>query len=112
MNIGIRLHDTAEGTLAQRLSFAKAQGFSCAHLALSKALKGFAMKDAPALLTEELAASVRRDFSERQMDCAVLGCYLTLTDPNEEERQKTHEIYRAHLKFSAVMGMVNRFAAR
>ena len=104
MNIGIRLHDTAEGTLAERLSFAKAQGFSCAHLALSKALKGFSMKDAPSLLTEDLAASVKQDFADQQMDCAVLGCYLTLTDPNEEERQKTHAIYRAHLKFSPMMG--------
>lgn len=103
MNIGIRLHDTAEGTLAQRLSYAKAQGFSCAHLALSKALKGFSMKDAPSLLTEELAASVKQDFASQQMDCAVLGCYLTLTDPNEEDRQKTHAIYRAHLKFSRLM---------
>ncbi|MBR4539818.1 MAG: sugar phosphate isomerase/epimerase [Clostridia bacterium] len=103
MNIGIRLHDTAEGTLAQRLSYAKAQGFSCAHLALSKALKGFSMKDAPSLLTEELAASVKHDFASQQMDCAVLGCYLTLTDPNEEDRQKTHAIYRAHLKFSRMM---------
>ena len=103
MNIGIRLHDTAEGTLAQRLSYAKAQGFSCAHLALSKALKGFSMKGAPSLLTEELAASVKHDFASQQMDCAVLGCYLTLTDPNEEDRQKTHAIYRAHLKFSRMM---------
>ena len=104
MNIGIRLHDTKEGTLAQRLAYAKAQGFSCAHLALSKALKDFSMKDAPSLLTEELAASVKQDFADQQMDCAVLGCYLTLADPNEEERQKTHEIYCAHLKFSRVMG--------
>ncbi len=104
MNIGIRLHDTAEGTLGQRLDFAKAQGFSCAHLALSKALKGFSMNDAPSLLTEELAASVRRDFADRQMDCAVLGCYLTLTDPDEEALQKTQAIYRAHLKFSRMMG--------
>ena len=103
MNIGIRLHDTAEGNLAQRLSYAKAQGFSCAHLALSKALKGFSMKDAPSLLTEELAESVKRDFSSQRMDCAVLGCYLTLTDPQEEERQKTQAIYKAHLTFSRMM---------
>ncbi len=103
MNIGIRLHDTAEGTLAQRLSYAKAQGFSCAHLALSKAIRGFSMKDAPSLLTEELAVSVKQDFFSQQMDCAVLGCYLTLTDPSEEERQKTHAVYRAHLKFSRMM---------
>ena len=29
MNIGIRLHDTAPGTLKERLAFAKEQGFSC-----------------------------------------------------------------------------------
>jgi sugar phosphate isomerase/epimerase len=103
MNIGIRLHDTAEGTLAQRLSFARAQGFSCAHLALSKALKGFSMSDAPALLTEELAARVKGDFAEQQMDCAVLGCYLTLTQPDEEEQQRTKAIYQAHLTFSRMM---------
>lgn len=103
MNIGIRLHDTAEGTLAQRLSYAKAQGFSCAHLALSKALKGFSMNDAPVLLTEELAESVKRDFAEKQMDCAVLGCYLTLTQSDEEALQKTQAIYKAHLTFSRLM---------
>ncbi len=104
MNIGIRLHDTKPGTLAQRLAYAKAQGFSCAHLALSKALDHFSMSDAPRLLTEELAASVRGDFAAQGMDCAVLGCYLALADPDEETRQKTQGIYRAHLKFSRMMG--------
>lgn len=104
MNIGIRLHDTAAGTLAQRLAFARAQGFSCAHLALSKAIQGFSMADAPSLLTEELAAGVSRDFADQGMDCAVLGCYLALTDPVEEERRRTQEIYRAHLRFSRMIG--------
>ena len=52
MNIGIRLHDTAPGTLKERLAFAKEQGFSCAHVALSKVLDDFAMKDAPEKLTD------------------------------------------------------------
>ena len=47
MNIGIRLHDTKEGNLYERLGFAKAQGFSCAHLAMSKAIRGFS-EQAPA----------------------------------------------------------------
>ena len=104
MNIGIRLHDTAEGTLSQRLGFAKAQGFSCAHLAMSKALKGFAMDEAPALLTDELAARVRDDFARQGMECAVLGCYLSLTNTREEERAKVQEIYRAHLRFAKKIG--------
>lgn len=104
MNIGIRLHDTLPGTLAQRLACARAQGFSCAHLALSKALEGFSMKDAPQLLTEERAAQVRRDFAAQGMQCAVLGCYLTLADPDEEQARRTLEIYRAHLRFAPWMG--------
>ena len=104
MNIGIRLHDTLPGTLDQRLSFAKAQGFSCAHLALSKALDNFSMNDAPKLLDEELAERVKADFAAQGMECAVLGCYLSLADPDPEERAKTQAIYRAHLRFSRLMG--------
>ena len=104
MNIGIRLHDTLPGTLAQRLAYAKGQGFSCAHLALSKALPDFPMADAPRLLTEELAEKVRADFAAQGMECAVLGCYLNLADPDEESRRRTQEIYRAHLRFCRMIG--------
>ena len=104
MNIGIRLHDTAPGTLKERLSFAKAQGFSCAHTALSKVLDDFAMADAPEKLTAEYAAFFRSAFEETGMECAVLGCYLNLADPNPERRAATQEIYKAHLRFAAMAG--------
>lgn len=104
MKIGIRLHDTAPGTLKERLSFARSQGFCCAHVALSKVLDGFSMQDAPSLLTEDFAAQVRRDFADTGMDCAVLGCYLNLADPDPERREKTQEIYRAHLRFASRIG--------
>ena len=64
MNIGIRLHDTAGTLLEERLDNAKAQGFTCAHLAMQKALPDFRMADAPALLTDEVAARVREDDGE------------------------------------------------
>lgn len=105
MNIGIRLHDTAPGTLEERLDFAKAQGFTCAHLAMSKAVQGFSMKGAPALLADgDLAARVRDAFSSRNMDCAVLGCYLSLADRDEEALRRTQAIYRAHLRFARAIG--------
>ena len=104
MKIGIRLHDTAAGTLKERLGFARAQGFCCAHVALSKVLDDFDMKDAPEKLTPAFAAQVRQDFADTAMDCAVLGCYLNLADPDEEHRGKTQEIYRAHLRFAAMIG--------
>lgn len=104
MNIGIRLHDTLPGNLAQRLAYAKAQGFSCAHLALQKALDDFAMEDAPEKLTMDFATQVRQTFQAQGMECAVLGCYLNLADPDAESRARTQEIYRAHLRFAPMMG--------
>ena len=104
MNIGIRLHDTAPGTLKERLAFARAQGFSCAHVALSKVLDDFAMEEAPEKLTEEYALRVRETFEESGLECAVLGCYLNLADPDPERRAQTQEIYKAHLRFAAKIG--------
>ena len=101
MKIGIRLHDTAPGTLRERLEFIRNQGFCCAHVALSKVLDHFEMKDAPEKLTEAYAAEVSRDFRDTGTDCAVLGCYLNLADPDAERRARTQEIYRAHLRFAA-----------
>ena len=104
MNIGIRLHDTAGETLAERLACAKDQGFTCVHLAMQKAVPGFAMGDAPRLLTEELAARVRETLADYGMGCAVLGCYLNLATPDEEAYEKTLAVYRAHLRFARWLG--------
>ena len=104
MNIGIRLHDTVPGTLKERLAFARAQGFSCAHVALSKVLDDFSMEEAPEKLTEEYALRVRQEFDESGLECAVLGCYLNLADPDPERRARTQEIYKAHLRFAAKTG--------
>ena len=104
MNIGIRLHDTKPGSLKERLAFAKAQGFTCAHVALSKVLDDFSMEEAPRKLTEEYARSVRKDFDESGLECAVLGCYLNIADQNPERRAKTQEIYKAHLRFAPMIG--------
>ena len=105
VNIGIRLHDTAPGTLEERLDFAKAQGFACAHLALSKVLPGFVMPDAPRLLADNaLAERVRSAFESRGMGCAVLGCYLSLADTDAGALERTQAVYRAHLRFCRTIG--------
>ena len=104
MNIGIRLHDTLPGTLEQRLDYARAQGFTCVQLAMGKAVPGFKMDAAPALLTKELAGQVKKAFDDRGMECAVLGCYLKLTAAETEERERVGEIYKAHLRFARMIG--------
>ena len=94
--IGLRLHDAAPGTLAERAAAAKAQGFTCAHLALSKTLGKEYM--APEALTPGLARRVLDDLDG--LDTAVLGCYLNLATPDMDEYRDAVKKYTAHLRFA------------
>ena len=104
MNIGIRLHDTKPGTLRERLGYAREQGFTCVQLAMGKAVPGFKMADAPTLLTKELAAEVKEELANAGIECAVLGCYLSMTTRSEEEAARVRAIYETHLRFAAWIG--------
>ena len=103
-NIGLRLHDAAGVTLEDRIRNARAQGFTCVHIAMSKVIPGFKMSEAPALLTEELAAEVRGLLEKYGVECVLLGCYLNLASPDLEAHEKTLEIYKAHLRFAKWIG--------
>lgn len=95
-NLGIRLHDTKAGSLAERAEAAREQGFTCAHLALSKTLGPDFIEADP--LTPGLAAFVNRSMGDT--DITVLGCYLNLADPDEDAYRETLKRYIAHLRFS------------
>lgn len=97
--IGLRLHDGAPGTLAERASVAKAQGFTCCHLALSKTM-GKQYMEASAL-TPGFARRVLNDL--QGLDTAVLGCYLNLATPDMDEYRSAVAKYVAHLRFSRWM---------
>ena len=99
MNIGIRMHDAAPGTLRERAGFIREQGFSCVHLALSKTIDPKPME--PAAATPGLAAQVRHDLGD--IDLAVLGCYLNLTHPDEDAYRDILKRYRAHIQLTRWM---------
>lgn len=102
MQLGIRLHDIAKGTLPERLKIAREQGFSCGHLALSKVIDEYSVADGA--LTPGFAMYLRKLFAEYDMDVAVLGCYLNLATPNRQALKETQEHYKAHIRFASLLG--------
>ncbi len=100
MSLGIRMHDAAPGTLAQRAQFVKAQGFECVHLALSKVISPAYMD--PAAATPGLGAYVKKALDG--LDVAVLGCYLNLAHPDESVYRQSVDKYIAHLRLARWMG--------
>lgn len=102
MQIGIRLHDVAPGTMEERVKIAHDQGFTCVHLALSKTVKEHSVDNSA--LTPGYATYLRKMFAKYDMDIAVLGCYLNLAHPDPEEIKKIQERYFAHLRFASILG--------
>lgn len=102
MQLGIRFHDTKDLPLEERLKEVNKQGFSCVHLALSKAIKENSV--APEALTPGYAMYLKRLFFDHRLDIAVLGCYLNLANPDPVKLKEIVEKYKAHIRFAAHLG--------
>ncbi|MGN0377129.1 MAG: sugar phosphate isomerase/epimerase family protein [Suilimivivens sp.] len=102
MQLGIRLHDTKNLPLGDRLTEVNKQGFSCVHLALSKVIEENSV--APEALTPGYAMYLKRLFWEKKLDIAVLGCYLNLANPDPDKLKEIVERYKAHIRFAALLG--------
>lgn len=102
MQLGIRLHDIANGVLQERLNIAKNQGFACGHLALSKVIDEYSVKGSA--LTPGFAMYLKKMFAENDIDIAVLGCYLNLANPNPEKLKEIQRKYMSHIRFASLLG--------
>ena len=102
MQLGIRLHDTTELPFEKRIAQVHELGFTCGHLALAKVIDEFPTTDEA--MTPGLAMYIKNVFARNQVDIAVLGCYLNLADPNQEQLAKTVHRYMAHIRFASWLG--------
>lgn len=102
MQLGIRLHDIKKAPIEERLAIASEQGFSCGHLALSKVISEYPVDDGA--LTPGFALYLKKIFAKNNLDVAVLGCYLNLANPNQEQLKKTMHKYMTHIRFASLLG--------
>lgn len=102
MQLGIRLHDTVDLPLEERLANVNKQGFQCAHVALKKVITEYSAENAA--LTPGLAMYLKKLFAKNDVDIAVLGCYLNLATPDESELKQSIETYMANIRFASILG--------
>lgn len=102
VQIGIRLHDVEKGTIEERLPIVQRKGFSCVHLALSKTVQEYSVKNAA--LTPGYAMYLRKLFVKSNINIAVLGCYLNLANPNQKKLAEIQQTYYAHIRFASQLG--------
>ncbi|MDY5931363.1 MAG: sugar phosphate isomerase/epimerase family protein [Candidatus Ornithospirochaeta sp.] len=102
VQIGLRLHDAEKLPLPELLPLVKSKGYTCVHLALSKALKEYPCT--ASALTPGYANYLRHLFEANGLDIAVLGCYLNLANPDPEYMKSAREKYFAHIRFASLLG--------
>ena len=108
IQLGIRLHDVNAGlspeyrTMEARAEKAREEGFTCVHLAFSKVISGVTFDEAA--LNPGLALYTRRVFASRDLDVAVLGCYLNLAHPDPAELAKIQSRYFGHIRAASLLG--------
>lgn len=102
LQLGLRLHDAERLPVEELLPVVRQKGFSCVHLALSKAMKEYPCT--PSSLTPGYAHYLKRLFSSQGMEIAVLGNYLNLAHPDGETVRRSQELYYAHIRFASLLG--------
>lgn len=102
MQLGIRLHDTVDLPLEERLANVNKQGFKCGHLALKKVITQYSVENTS--LTPGLAMHLKRLFAKNDIDIAVLGCYLNLATLDKAELKKNTDTYMANIRFASLLG--------
>ena len=96
------MHDTLDFSIEKRISHISELGFSCGHLALGKVFQNECITDNA--LTPGFAMYLKRLFEKNQLDCAVLGCYLNLANPDSRQLEEIIERYKSYIRFASILG--------
>lgn len=102
IQLGIRLHDVAGDSFEKLLQNASAQGFGCAHIALTKTMPDVHVT--AETLTPGFAMYFKHMCDKYGVDPAVLGCYLNLGYPQAEGWHAIEKMYKAHFSFARLSG--------
>jgi sugar phosphate isomerase/epimerase len=104
MHIGIRAHDFGKlpaHQLAQRIA---AKNLSCVQLALNKAIEPLNLVPGRGDLTPGLAWTIGTAFAKHNLQIAVLGCYINLSNPDPATRAPLMSYFKEHLRCARDFG--------
>jgi sugar phosphate isomerase/epimerase len=102
MILGIRAHDFGKLSVEELAEKISAKGLRCTQLALSKAVAG--IQAGPGFLASELANQIREAFARKNVQIAVLGCYINPIHPDPAERRNQIALFKEHLRYVREFG--------
>lgn len=83
MRIGVRGHDVGRYNLEDLAFYMEEAGIRNVQLALKKSIIEF--KVTKETLTPGLARHIKETFAKHNVNVSLLGCYINMSHPNDEE---------------------------
>jgi len=97
MNIGIRAHDIENLPLEELVQEIANKGLTSVQLALSKS---FDFDTSLGRLSPGMAHHIGSAFRKHNIQIAVLGCYINMIHPDQDERRKALERFKEHIRYA------------
>ncbi|MBD8067811.1 sugar phosphate isomerase/epimerase family protein [Bacillus sp. PS06] len=101
MNIGIRGHDIEKLPLEELVEVIANKGLKGVQLALAKS---FDFNTDNGSLSPGMAHYIGSAFRDKNIQIAVLGCYINMIHPDMDERRKALDRFKEHVRYARDFG--------
>jgi len=101
-NIGIRAHDMEILPLEELVNEISNKGLSAVQLALGKSFKD--LNSSLGSLSPGFAHFIGSAFKRKDLQVAILGCYINMIHPNPQARRKELDRFKEHIRFAKDFG--------
>lgn len=103
LNLGIRAHDISnQPTLNGLVEEISGKGLTAVQLALGKSFKD--INTSVGSLSPGFARHIGDAFKKKDVQIAVLGCYIHMIHPNKEKRRQELDRFKEHIRFARDFG--------
>lgn len=102
VNLGIRFHDIENLSLSDAVNAISRKGLTSVQLALSISIKDVNTKFGS--LSPGFAHKMGSVFREKDLQIAVLGCYINMIHPDLRQRRRELERFKEHIRFARDFG--------
>lgn len=102
MNLGIRAHDIKKMPLEQLVGEIDNKGLTCVQLALQRSFDY--MQADVGNLSPGLAYHIGSVFRQKNIQIAILGCYINMIHPDVNARRQSLEKFKEHIRFARDFG--------
>lgn len=102
MRIGVRGHDIGKYSLDELASRIEEKDLKSIQLVMKKAITEFEFNKG--MMTPGLARYIKETFERHNVNVSILGCYINMCHPDDEELDKLLDLFKNHIRFARDLG--------